>query len=456
MKKAISLVYGLMMSMQFFADAGTMTNVAFAVDSNGDDSYQVNSYTGQVETHTDANDFAPELKDYYNTKMLENYRMQQRYVQLGKPEHLPARHGTTMEFRKWNTFARASRLQDGVIPTGQKWGATAQVANIDQYGTYVTLSDRLKRHSFDDATQGAYEEMGASAAETEEILTRDALYINTNVMYCDNVGADGTYKSTPAKPGSMQWDASNGFCKLTPTMVNKAKTKMVKDKVKPMPDGKFVAVIHPSVAFDLREDSHWIEAHKYAAVTEIFNGEIGELHGVRFIEDVHAPVLNGADLAPDTRTLKINNADGYSGAITSVAFDGSATGVAADALIGRTIMINGITAVVTDNTASSITFASTNFGSIADNTDIFPGEGGAGGRAIYATYFFGNEPFVRVDAEGGALQMIVHDQHEIGGPLDQFSTIGYKLDTNGATVLYTERVLRVMSGSTYGDVDEAN
>lgn len=451
-----TFVRGMILSLQFFADAGTMTNVAFATDANGDASYQVNSYTGSVETYSSANDFAPELKDYYNTKMLENYHMQQRYVQLGKPEHLPAKHGTTMEFRKWNTFARAGRLQDGVIPTGQKWGATSQVASIDQYGTYVTLSDRLKRHSFDDATQGAYEEIGASAIETEEILCRDALYINTNVLYCDNVAADGTYISTPTTPGTMQWDSTLGYCKLTPTMVNKAKTKMVKDKVKPYPDGKFVAVIHPSVAFDLREDPHWIEAHKYAAVKEIFSGEIGELHGVRFIEDVHAPVFAGEDLASDTRTLTVNNASGYSGAITSVAFDGSTAGVAADALIGRTIMINGVTAVVTDNTASAITFASTNFGSIADDTVIYPGEGGAGGRAAYATYFFGNEPFVRVDAEGGALQMIVHDQHEIGGPLDQFSTIGYKLDTNGATVLYPERVLRVMSGSSYGDVDEKN
>ena len=449
-----TFVRGLIISLQFFADAGTMTNVAYATDSSGDSSYQVNSYTGAVETYSSDNDFAPELKDYYNTKMLENYRMQQRYVQLGKPEALPAGHGTVMEFRKWNTFARAGKLQDGVIPTGQKWGATSKTAAIDQYGTYVTLSDRLKRHSFDDATQGAYEEMGASAIETEEILTRDALAVNTNVLYCDNIAADGTYKSTPDNPGEMYWDSSNGYCKFTPTMVNKARTKMIKDKVKPWPDGKFVMVIHPSVAFDLREDPHWIDVHKYDATREIFQGEIGELHQFRFIENVHAPIYQGEDLASDSRTLKVNNASGYSGAITSVAFDSGT--VAADALIGREIMINGITAVVTDNTSSALTFASTNFGSIADDTVIYPGEGGAGGRAIYATYAFGKEPFVRIDSEGGALQMITHDQHEIGGPLDQFSTIGYKLDTNGATVLYPERVLRIMSGSTYGDTDEAN
>lgn len=366
--------------LQFFADAGTRTNVGYATDSNSHAAYQVNSYTGTVETYSATDAFAVELKDYYETEMLENYRIQQRYVQLAKRVSLPAGHGATMEFRKWNTFARAGKLQEGVIPTGQKWGATAKTASIDQYGTYVTLSDKLKRHTYDDATRGAYEEMGESAAQTEEILCRDALAINTNVMYCDNVDATGAVVSTPTTLATVRWHATYGYSKLTPTMVNKAKTKMVKDKVKPFADGKFVAVIHPSVVFDLREDPHWIDAHKYMAATEIFNGEIGELHGVRFIEDVEAPVIKGSTSAEQN------------------------------------------------------------------------GEGGA----CYYTYFFGKDPFVSIDAEGGALQMIVHDQHEIGGPLDQFSTIGYKLDTNGATVLYTERVLRLVSASSFQAVDTAN
>ena len=52
--------------------------------------------------------------------------------------------------------------------------------------------------------------------------------------------------------------------------------------------------------------------------------------------------------------------------------------------------------------------------------------------------------------------MIVHDKSEIGGPLDQFSTVGYKLETNGATILYPERILRVMSCSSYSDTDQTN
>ena len=74
----------------------------------------------------------------------------------------------------------------------------------------------------------------------------------------------------------------------------------------------------------------------------------------------------------------------------------------------------------------------------------------------YATYFFGKDAFGIIDPEGGALEMIVHDKDEIGGPLNQFSTIGYKFETNGATILYQERMLRVMSVSTFSATDEAN
>jgi len=75
---------------------------------------------------------------------------------------------------------------------------------------------------------------------------------------------------------------------------------------------------------------------------------------------------------------------------------------------------------------------------------------------IYATYFFGKDAFGIIDPDGGALEMIVKDKSQIGGPLNQFSTIGYKFETNGATILYVERVLRVMSCSSYSGIDESN
>lgn len=334
------------------------------------------NFNTNVTTQGTPNDLTAELKTFYDTELLENARVEMFYAQFGKKQNLPANHGKTVEWRKWNTFAKANELQEGVIPDGQKFGMTSKNGAINQYGTYATVSDVLELRAYDDIILGATEEMGASAAETQEKLIRDALLTNTNVLYCDNITlSTGAVAGTPTKPGDMEASTS-AMSLLTPDMVAKAVTKMKKDRV-PTINGKYYAVIHPSVAYDLRKSEAWVEAHKYAATAEIFNGEIGELHGVRFIENVFAPILAG-DYA---------------------------------------------------NKATTKT---------------------------YATYFFGKDAFGIIDPEGGALEMIVKDKSQIGGPLNQYSTIGYKFETNGATILYTERVLRVMSCSTFSATDEAN
>ncbi len=430
-------------SLQIFADAGTLVNATGNF---------VNAYTGATTAFDSANTLVPELKDFYDTELLENARVEMYYAQFAKRQPLPKGHNGTVEWRKWNTFARASQLAEGVIPTGQKFGVSRLTGSISQYGTYTSITDKLELRSYDNVILGATEEMGASAAETQEALIRDALMTGTNVLYCDKVTVANGAKAAVTSQTALTEDGTY-HCHLTADMVNKAVTVMKKNRV-PRINGKYYAVIHPSVAYDLRSDEGWIEAHKYAAPEELFNGEIGELHGVRFIEDVFAPILGGADLASNSRTLAVN------GAITAntqktITFDGGT--VTSDALKGRTILVDGKTYTVKANTDTVITVdGSANLPAISDNTVIYPGEGGSGGAAVYATFFFGKDSFGIIDPEGGGLEMIVHDKDEIGGPLNQFSTIGYKFETNGATILYPERLLRVMSTSSYSGSDEAN
>ena len=371
--------------LQLFADAGTVVNTLV---NNGTSNY-TNAYTGEaVAASPSTNTLAQELKTFYDTELLENARTEMFYAQFGRKQRLPKNGGTTIEWRKFNTFARASELKEGVIPTGQQFGSSSLTASISQYGTYTSITDKLEMRAYDNVILAATEEMGASAAATQETLIRNALLVGTNVMYCDNVDVNGDVISTPTSPATMGAGGgssnSDGWALLTPTMVNKAVTKMKKDRV-PRINGKYYAVIHPSVAYDLRQSKEWIEVHKYAATSEIFNGEIGELHGCRFIEDTFAPILGGSYIYSGSTTYKNKS--------------------------------NGVT---------------------------------------YATYFFGKDGFGIVDPEGGGLEMIIHDKDEIGGPLNQFSTIGYKFETNGATILYPERVLRVMSVSSYSATDEEN
>ena len=369
-----------MLGLQLFADAGTLVNAT---------GNYVNAGTGATTNFSGNNTLAPELKTFYDTELLENARAEMFYAQFGKKQALPKNHGGTVEWRKWNTFDKASKLTEGVIPTGQKFGVTKLEGSINQYGTYTSITDRLELRAYDDVILGATEEMGASAAETQEKLIRDALLTNTNVLYCDNISADGAFISTPTSCATMGAgggsSAADGYAYLTPDMIAKAVTKMKKDRV-PTINGKYYAVIHPSVAYDLRKSTEWIEAHKYAQPDEIFNGEIGELHGVRFIESTNQKIWND-----DTCPVKTAAGSGKPAVYYSV----------------------------------------------------------------YATIIMGKDAFAMIDPDGGTMEMIVKTKGEAGGPLEQFSTVGYKYE-GAAKRLYEERMVRIESTSAYSATDPAN
>lgn len=87
-----------------------------------------------------------------------------------------------------------------------------------------------------------------------------------------------------------------------------------------------------------------------------------------------------------------------------------------------------------------------------NNAKIWKSEGGT---AVYATLFLGAKAFGILDPQGEGMEMIIKTKEQIGGPLNQFGTIGYKF-CHGAKILYQERMLRVESGSSFGDVDEEN
>ena len=89
---------------------------------------------------------------------------------------------------------------------------------------------------------------------------------------------------------------------------------------------------------------------------------------------------------------------------------------------------------------------------------FYPGEGGdsvSGPCAVYGTLFFGKDAFGVVDPEGMGMEMIIKDASQIGGPLNQFSTVGYKFES-AARILYQNRMVRVESCSAYSGIDEAN
>ncbi len=442
------------LNLQFFA----ATDVVNVMDSGLAGSYNVNAITGVAGAPDPVhNNLAPEVKEFYDTDLLHGYRTCLMYGQFGKRQALPRNHGKTVEFRKINRFKKGDKLQEGVIPVGQKLGMEAIKANVGQYGTYVAVSDILEMRAQDPIIMACIEEMSESAATTHESLIRDALASGTNVIFADAVAEDGTV--TPVTNRLDLGADSDCTYYLTPTMINKIFTAMRKNHV-PFLDGtrEYAMVCHPSVIYDLRENEDWLSVSKYTeqGVKQIFNGEVGMLHGIRIITNPDAPVVGDNFSDGDTPCKLTIQALGTAGnTVTLTAGEelpeddcvkGSLVYVGTETE-PRTIVSNTTTTITLDGTARTY----------PNGTEILSASAAGNGQHVYLSYAFGKDGFAMVDPDGdsGTLEVIVKGK-EYGGPLNQFSTIGYKFETNGATILYEERVTRVETLSYFASDDLAN
>ena len=436
------------LNLQLFADASTVVNVT-----------------------TQSGIITPEMKTFYNTALLENAKMEYYFSQFGRTQSLPANHGRTVEWRKANELPNATVLTEGVVPTGQTLGYTSISSPVVQRGLYVTMSDLLVLHAIDPILTNTVEELGSSYGNTNDISVRNELLTGANVIYADTLSDTGAYVSTPT--GRFGMSASNN--RFTLKMIAKAVTYLKKIKA-PRINGKYVAIIHPSIVEDLRTSPEWIETHKYAATTEIFNGEIGELHGVRFIESLNAKVWSGEALTSTNRYLTCT--------ATYVTNDTGSTPTAGEAsaykltiaetptadLVGRLVHVYdasatgyvGTVEIVGIHAGSKYVWFDADIGITPTTSDkLFPGEGGAestttaGPCAVYACLFLGMDAYGLIDPAGGSMEMIIKNKGEIGGPLEQFSTAGYKYE-GGTKILYENRILRLECCSSYSGIDETN
>ena len=396
------------------------------------------------------------MKTYYDTELLENARPSLYYSQFAKKQPLPRNNGRTVEFRKWNTLKNATKLEEGVIPNGQNLSQTNITASLEQYGTYVTVTDLLDLHAIDPVILGATEELGASAGLTVDTLVRDVAMAGTNVMYADKVSG-GSRTEVTSRAGL------DTTALLDVTTVNQAVTNLKKLNA-PTINGKYVAIIHPSVAYDLRECDGWIEAHKYASPTEIYNGEIGELHGVRFVESTQAKVFGPTEICdiPGLNRTQVASAVTSDDDITITDAISAADATAVNAAIsgGATykIYLDGVEKTVASVTAGAAGAAIITLSAAVTvaKDKYLCGQGGTpAGDAVYGCLFLGKDAYGQVDPDGGGLEMIVKTRDEIGGPLNQFSTVGYKFE-DADVILYEERMVRVECCSAYSGTDAAN
>ena len=241
----------------------------------------------QNQNTTGASGMSAEMKTFYEKRLIDQAEPALVHDQFGDPYPIPANGGKNIEFRKYDSLPKATTpLTEGVTPDGQTMNVSTVTAEVRQYGGWVPITDTLQLTAIDNNILQATKIIASQAGRTLDTIVRDVLAGGTNVIYAPKIGEGGVETAVTSR---ATLDAT---CQLTSDLIARAATQLKAMNADPI-GTSFVGIIHPYVAYDLRRDPDWIDVHKYAQPDEIYNGEIGTLHGVRFVETSEAKIWKG-------------------------------------------------------------------------------------------------------------------------------------------------------------------
>ena len=241
----------------------------------------------QNQNTTDASGMSAEMKTFYEKRLIDQAEPALVHDQFGDPYPIPANGGKNIEFRKYDSLPKATTpLTEGVTPDGQTMNVSTVTAEVRQYGGWVPITDTLQLTAIDNNILQATKIIASQAGRTLDTIVRDVLAGGTNVIYAPKIGEGGAETAVTSR---ATLDAT---CQLTSDLIARAATQLKAMNADSI-GTSFVGIIHPYVAYDLRRDPDWIDVHKYAQPDEIYNGEIGTLHGVRFVETSEAKIWKG-------------------------------------------------------------------------------------------------------------------------------------------------------------------
>ena len=262
----------------------------------------LNLFAGNTNVTTDTG-LSNEMKTFYSDYLIDMAEPNLVHDQFGQKHPIPKNGGKIIEFRKYDSLPKAlTPLKEGVTPNGQKLSMSVITSKVEQYGGYIELSDILLLTAIDNNLVQATKLLGSQAGRTLDTITREVLNGGTNVQY-----AEGQVTARNALVGGQ----ATGNHYLTVDAVRRA-VRFLKVMNAPKINGNYVGIIHPDVSYDLMSDPKWVNVKTYSDPDGIYEGEIGKIEGVRFVETSEAKVFEGAGASGvDVYSTLILGADAY-------------------------------------------------------------------------------------------------------------------------------------------------
>lgn len=436
-------------NLQLFA-AGNVVNTTSGIQ---------NANTGE-STPYDGGGLSHEMKIYYSDYLIDMAEPKLVHDQFGQKCPIPKGSGKTIEFRKYDPLPKMTTpLAEGVTPNGQKLDMGVVSAEVKQYGGFIELSDILMLTAIDNNLVQATKLLGGQAGRTLDTITREVLSGGTNVQF-----AEGNVSSRNRLVGGKEGE--NHY--LSVDAVRRAVRYLKKMNAETI-NGSFVGIIHPDTAYDLMSDPKWVNVKTYSDPEGIYQGEIGKIENVRFVESSEAKIFHAEDLTGEARNL---TAVSYStlgsegtpspecgtGSLYKLKVSENLSEEDRGRLVGALIQIKTTTdyenkKVCGFNVSEKALYLEDALVStVSGGETIFPGEAGREGIDVYSTLIIGENAYGTTELAGGGLTHIIKQLGSAGSadPLNQRATAGWKA-TKAAVRLVEPYMIRIETASTFGN-----
>lgn len=231
-----------------------------------------------MNMNTIGGNLSAENKTFYDRTLLERLKPNLLFHTYGQKRPIPKKEGDKVNFRRYAALpANTVALTEGVTPAGTRLSISTVEATASQYGDFTTMSDMVDIIGIDNNVVEATEILGDQAALTLDTIVRDVVCAGSNVLYANGTATNEVQTAD----------------KLTGALVKKAVRALRRQNAKPQEGGFFIGIIHPDAEFDLQDDPLWQDVSKYNGGEAIVAGEIGKLHGVKFVTTSNAPIFEG-------------------------------------------------------------------------------------------------------------------------------------------------------------------
>lgn len=177
--------------------------------------------------------------------------------------------GMTIQFLGYDNIALGGKLTEGTQMGTKTLATNTRQITVYEYGNAVATSELLLQTSFRDVMADAAVLLGRDFATVVDAEERAVLETTTQKVYGGRKASRDLLLNTDILDVRAIKDA-----------VEVLSTKNI-----PKVGGDFyVCFVHPHQSRNLRDDAAWINAAQYGDPDRIFNGEIGRIEDVVFIE----------------------------------------------------------------------------------------------------------------------------------------------------------------------------